>query len=82
MREGYSVTVSKFGEPLLTIERTMLSGRATLSAEEQQAIREAAEHLLAFVGPERDDAFDAFERALDNPPKANEALRQLLSEKG
>jgi hypothetical protein len=50
MRAGYSVTVSKNGEVILTIEREMLSG-AELSREDEEAIREAAEHLLAFVGP-------------------------------
>ena len=78
MRQGYSVTVSKNGEPILTIEREMLSG-AELSAEDEEAIRDAAEHLLAFVGsPDADAAFDEFNRVLDNPPKANEALRDLM----
>lgn len=51
MREGYSVTVSKHGEPILTIESAMLSG-AELSAEDEQAIRDAGQHLLSFIGPE------------------------------
>lgn len=52
MRKGYSVTVSKWGEPILTIEREMLSGKAELSAEDEAAIRDAGEHLLSFIGSE------------------------------
>lgn len=56
MREGYAVTVSKNGVPILTIESTMLSG-AELSVEDVKAIRDAAEHLLGFVGPESNACF-------------------------
>jgi hypothetical protein len=52
MRKGYSVTVSKHGEPILTIEREMLGGKAELSAEDEEAIRDAGEHLLSFIGPD------------------------------
>ena len=51
MREGYSVAVSKNGEPILTIERSMLSGQPEFSTEDAEAIRDAAEHLLGFIGP-------------------------------
>ena len=57
MREGYSVTVSKLGEPILTIERTMLSGQPEFSKEDEAAIRECAEHLLAFIGPDKFHCF-------------------------
>ena len=52
MREGYSVTVSKNGEAILTIERTMLSGQGEFSPEDAAAIRDAGEHLLSFIGTE------------------------------
>lgn len=57
MREGYSVTVSKWGEPIITIERSMLSGAPEFSTEDAAAIRDAAEHLLAFIGPEKFHCF-------------------------
>lgn len=57
MRDGYSVTVSKNGEPILTIEREMLSGIATFSDEERRAVRDAGYHLLAFIGPEKTACF-------------------------
>ena len=52
MRRGYAVTVFKDGEAILTVERSMLAGNADLSDADQDAIRDAGEHLLAFVGPE------------------------------
>lgn len=52
MREGYSVTVSRNGEPILTIERQMVSGQSDLSKDDAAAIRDAGEHLVAFAGPE------------------------------
>ena len=57
MREGYSVTVSKNGEPILTIDRTMLSGLGDLSKEDTDAIRDAGEHLIGFAGPETQVCF-------------------------
>lgn len=50
MREGYGVIVTKLGEPILTIERSMLSGQAELSDEDVRAIRDAGEHLIGFAG--------------------------------
>lgn len=50
MREGYSVTVSKWGEPILTIEHEALSGAPEFSPEDEEAIRSAAEHLKCFIG--------------------------------
>jgi hypothetical protein len=35
-----------------TVEREMLSGQAELSTDDEAAIRDAGEHLLAFIGPE------------------------------
>ncbi len=52
MRDGYSVTVTKHGDPILTIGPD-LSGLSEFSPEDEQAIRDAGEHLLAFIGPER-----------------------------
>lgn len=57
MRQGYSVTVFKDGEPLVTIERTMLSGQDPLSPEDVAAIRDCGEHLCAFAGPEHSRCF-------------------------
>jgi len=50
MREGYSVQVRYLDEPILTIERTMLAGKANLSDEDKLAIDDAGEHLIAFAG--------------------------------
>lgn len=57
MREGYSVTVFKDGEPLVTIDCAMLSGQDPLSAEDIAAIRDCGEHLSAFAGPEKQECF-------------------------
>ena len=57
MREGYSVTVSKHGEPILTIERSMLSGQSEFSAADAAAVRDAAEQMLSFIGPETTRCF-------------------------
>lgn len=45
----WSVTVERNGEPIVTIESNGLSGRE-ISAEDEDAIRAAAHHLLAFIG--------------------------------
>jgi hypothetical protein len=50
MREGYGVIVTRLGKPILTIERSMLSGQAELSDEDVGAIRDAGEHLIGFAG--------------------------------
>lgn len=52
MRAGYAVTVFKDGEAILTIEREMLAGKSELSPDDEDAIRDAGEHLRSFVGPE------------------------------
>jgi hypothetical protein len=57
MRAGYGVIVTHLGEPILTIEPAMLSGKAELSADDTAAIRDAGEHLLAFAGPEHVTCF-------------------------
>lgn len=54
MREGYGVIVTKNGEPILTIDSSMLSGQPEFSDEEADAIRDASEHLAAFIGPPRE----------------------------
>lgn len=50
MRKGYAVQVLHLGEPILTIESAMLSGKAELSDEDKAAIDDAGEHLIAFAG--------------------------------
>jgi hypothetical protein len=49
MKDGYSVTVSKWGEPILTIEPNCLSGK-DLTEDECEAIWDAGQHLCSFVG--------------------------------
>ena len=49
MREGYAVTVTKWGEPILTIEHECLSG-AELTDEDQVEVRTAGQSLIAFIG--------------------------------
>lgn len=46
----WAVTVERGGERLLTIESDCLSGKAVMTPEDEETIREAAQHLLAFVG--------------------------------
>ena len=50
MREGYAVQVLKWGEPILTIEHEMLSGKAECTPDEEQAMRDGSEHLMGFIG--------------------------------
>lgn len=50
MRDGYAVQVLYLGEPILTIESTMLAGKADLSDEDKLAIDDAGGHLIAFAG--------------------------------
>jgi len=47
--QHWAVTVSRNGEEIVTIESNCLSGRE-LSNEDERVIRNAAEHLLSFVG--------------------------------
>lgn len=47
--QHWSVTVRRNGEEVVTIESNCLSGRE-LNAEDEDAIRTAGTHLLAFVG--------------------------------
>ena len=49
MREGYAVTVTKWGEPILTIECEYLSG-AELSEDDKRAVFDAGTHLKSFAG--------------------------------
>jgi len=48
-RDGF---VERNGVNLVTIESRFLSGRPEFSREDERVIREAGEHLLAFIGPE------------------------------
>lgn len=48
--QHWSVTVEKDGETILTIESNCLSGKADLTGDDESVIRNAAEHLLSFVG--------------------------------
>jgi len=47
--QHWSVTVEREGERVVTIESECLSGRE-ISPEDEDAIRTAAHHLLAFIG--------------------------------
>lgn len=53
MSKTWAVTVEADGERLVTIESSMLSGKAELTPDDEETIRTAARHLLSFVG-ERD----------------------------
>ncbi len=46
----WSVTVERNGENLVTIETNCLSGKPDFTEAEAQAIRDASETLLAFIG--------------------------------
>lgn len=48
--EHWGVTVDRHGEEIVRIETSMLSGKQNLTAEDEEAIRTAAEHLLSFIG--------------------------------
>ena len=57
----WAVTVERDGEKVVTIETNCLSGRE-ISAEDTQAIRTAAHHLLAFIGePVRSDLQNCYD---------------------
>lgn len=47
--EHWSVTVSRHGEKIVTIETNCLTGRE-LSLDDEETIRTCARHLLAFIG--------------------------------
>lgn len=47
--DHWSVTVERNGEQIVTIETNCLAGRE-ISTEDEEAIRTAAHHLLAFIG--------------------------------
>ena len=49
MRDHWAVTVERSGERVVTIDTNCLSGRE-LEPDDEEAIREAAHHLLAFIG--------------------------------
>ena len=49
--QHWSVSVSRNGDNLVTIESNMLAGQPEFSDEEARVIRECAAHLLAFIGP-------------------------------
>jgi hypothetical protein len=51
----WAVEVSRNGESLVRIETRCLGGKPEFSAEDARVIRMAAEHLRAFIGPERED---------------------------
>ena len=50
--DHWSVTVRRNGEDVVTIESNFLSGRK-ISPEDEEVIRTAARHLLAFIGERR-----------------------------
>jgi hypothetical protein len=49
MADHWSVTVERNGEQIVAIESNCLSGR-DISPADEEAIRIAARHLLAFIG--------------------------------
>lgn len=49
-RSHWLVTVEREGETLVTIESGCLSGKSDFTDAEAQTIRDAAEHLLSFIG--------------------------------
>jgi hypothetical protein len=46
----WAVMVHRNGEDILTIESNHLSGKPEFSPEDEQCIRDCAQHLLAFIG--------------------------------
>ena len=55
MNDHWSVTVTRNGEDLITIESNSLCGKAELTPEDEEVIRAAGMHLLAFVGEPRSE---------------------------
>jgi hypothetical protein len=51
--QHWAVTVRRNHEDLVTIESNCLSGKSEFSDEDARVIRMAADHLSAFIGPER-----------------------------
>lgn len=49
--DGWSVTVSRYGDPIVTIEERMLSGKADLTEGDLELIRHCAQHLMSFAHP-------------------------------
>lgn len=47
--QHWAVTVERNGQSVVTIESNCLSGRE-ISTEDEKCIRNAAHHLLAFIG--------------------------------
>jgi hypothetical protein len=71
--DDWSVSVSRSGENLVTIEPRMLSGRPTFSVTDEAAIRAAGHHLLAFIGSENPEPFivdDEAEAQPSPPPRS------------
>jgi len=50
MSRHWSVTVTRNGENLVTIESNCLSGKSEFTDAEAETIRDAARHLKAFIG--------------------------------
>ena len=48
-KKYWSVSVSSSGEEILTIEPQMVAGRE-LTTDDEEIVRTAAHHLLAFIG--------------------------------
>lgn len=51
--QHWAVTVLRNHKDLVTIESNCLSGKPEFSDEDARVIRMAADHLNAFIGPER-----------------------------
>lgn len=53
---SWAVTVERNGESLVTLSSNGQSGKAYFTYDDEQTIRGAAEHLLAFIGPSKDQS--------------------------
>ncbi len=63
VKDHWSVTVTRNGEDVVTIESNCLSGRE-ISPEDEAVISTAAHHLLAFIGGKQERLGYEFEKVL------------------
>ena len=75
MSDYWSVTVSRNGENIVTLEPNCLAGRE-LSSEDEAAIRTAASHLLAFIG----DGTATTNAEVERRRAVEAALRELFAQ--
>jgi hypothetical protein len=83
----WAVRVDRNGENILTIESAMLAGKPEFTPEDEQCIRDCAQHLSSFIGSGAVECFcESFgpfghERTDECPPEAALASSLQLSEK-